>query len=33
MSLFYVQYLIPTIWWPNYSGLPSKPFISLDVHD
>ena len=31
--LFYDQYLIPINWWHIYSGLPRRPFISLDVYD
>ena len=29
----YVQYLIPTILWPIYSGITRRPLISLDIHD
>jgi hypothetical protein len=31
--LFFVQYLIPTVWWHIYSVLPQRLLISLDVHD
>jgi hypothetical protein len=30
ISLFYVQYLIPTIWW---YGLSRRPLICVDAHD
>ena len=33
MPLFYVQYLIPTIWWPIHSGLSRRPLLCVDAHD
>jgi len=25
ITILYVQYMIPTRWWPIYSGLPRRP--------